>query len=251
MATPAPGLDDVVVDRRAEIPLGTQLVWALRARIGDRRLAAGQRLPGVRELAARFGINVNTARAIYQRLEHDGLIESRQGTGTFVAEGANPDTGVGELAQDAARRARELGVDPRELASALYVAAKPSDPVNEESERRRNLRGQITALEQALIELETANPGLLAPPKQSARMAGPRLLSADELEQVRDWLVRRLTDARLALDAYKAQTAEPAASQPKAKTATATAKQAADQRSAPKTRGSASPPRPSARPSIA
>ena len=72
-------LDDLKIDRDGEIPIGVQLAWALRARIGDGRLAPGQRLPGLRELAEMLGINANTARAVYQRLEQEGLIDSHQG----------------------------------------------------------------------------------------------------------------------------------------------------------------------------
>jgi DNA-binding transcriptional regulator YhcF (GntR family) len=195
------GLEDANVDRHAEIPVGTQLVWALRARIADGRLAPGERLPGVRELADRFAINANTARAIYQRLEREGLVESRQGTGTFVGDAANERLGLGDLTADAARRARELGVDPRELAAALYVAPEPPPSAAGDPERRRQLRRQIAALEQALTEIESSNPGLLAPPASGPRLAGPRLLDVAELEQVRGRLMRRLAEAQIALDA--------------------------------------------------
>jgi GntR family transcriptional regulator len=194
----------LAVDRRGEIPVGTQLVWGLRARIADGRLAAGQRLPGVRDLAGMFDVNVNTARAIYQRLEREGLIESRQGMGTFVAATSGARPGVGELAQEAARRARELGVDPRQLATALYMSSERHPPVEQDRERRRELRAQIAALEAALAEIEVSHPGLLPMSTRGPRMAGPRLLDSEELEQVRARLVRRLTDAQVALDASTA-----------------------------------------------
>jgi DNA-binding transcriptional regulator YhcF (GntR family) len=210
---PVDDLREVSMDRGGDIPIGTQLVWALRARIGDGRLAPGQRLPGVRELAERFAINANTARAIYQRLEREGLVESRQGTGTFVGHAADERSGLRDLTADTARKARELGVDPRELATALYVTGEPASVPGNGSARRQQLRGQIAALEQALVEIETHNPGLLAPPEPAPRMAGPRLLSTEELEQVRARLVRRLADAQLALDA-STETSAVAASSP-------------------------------------
>jgi DNA-binding transcriptional MocR family regulator len=39
----------------------------------------------VRELAIEAGVNVNTVRSVYGRLENDGLVRSEQGRGTFVA----------------------------------------------------------------------------------------------------------------------------------------------------------------------
>jgi DNA-binding transcriptional regulator YhcF (GntR family) len=198
--TPSPeaqlDLDDLKIDRDGEIPIGVQLAWALRARIGDGRLAPGRRLPGLRELAEMLGINANTARAVYQRLEQEGLIDSRQGTGTFVASVTQEPSAVGQIAADAAQQARRTGVDPREVAAALYVTAEPaSDATAQAADRRRELRTQIAALEQALSELQARHPGLIPTPSKPLRHAGPRLLSVEDLERVRTELVRRLAAA--------------------------------------------------------
>ena len=231
-------LDDLKINREGEVPIGVQLAWALRARIGDGRLAPGQRLPGLRELAELVGINANTARAVYQRLEQEGLIDSRQGTGTFVASLAKESSAIGQIAADAAREARRTGVDPREVAAALYVTTEPpphaqaraasatepllhararaagatagsTDPPEgatapsaaRAAERRRELRGQIAALEQTLLEIQALNPGLIPAPSKPSRHAGPRLLSVAELERVRAQLVRRLAEAEPLLEA--------------------------------------------------
>ncbi len=77
-AAGSPGLD-IAVDRDAEIPIGVQLAWALRSRIRDGSFEPGQRLPGLREVAEATGVNVNTVRSVYQRLEHEGLIDSKVG----------------------------------------------------------------------------------------------------------------------------------------------------------------------------
>ena len=73
------------VDRESGVPIGTQLAWALSERISEGSLKVGDQLPSVRELAAEAGVNVNTVRAVYARLERDGLVRSEQGRGTFVA----------------------------------------------------------------------------------------------------------------------------------------------------------------------
>lgn len=199
------GLLDFAVDRNAEVPIGVQLVWALRARIRDGRLEPGQRLPGLRELAEALEINANTVRAVYQRLEHEGIIESQRGSGTFVA--TDPPTqhsAAGTIAANAAREAHETGVDPREVAAALYVEVEPAARAaapDEHAERRRRLRTQIAALEQALAELEVAHPGVLAPSGATRGRRGPRLLGVAELEQVQTHLVRRLAALQVAVDA--------------------------------------------------
>jgi DNA-binding transcriptional regulator YhcF (GntR family) len=198
-------LDDLKIDRDGEIPIGVQLAWALRARIGDKRLLPGQRLPGLRELGEMLGINANTARAVYQRLEQEGLIDSRQGTGTFVAKVTHEPSAVGQIAADAAQEARRTGVDPRQVAAALYVTteAPAADAAAQAAERRRELRAQIAALEQTLSEIQAHHPGLIPAPAKPLRHAGPRLLSVKELERVRAELVRRLAAAEPLLDAPK------------------------------------------------
>jgi DNA-binding transcriptional regulator YhcF (GntR family) len=214
-------LPAVPSDPHGEVPIGVQLAWALRARIGDGRLIAGERLPGLRELAEALGINANTARAVYQRLEQEGLIDSRQGTGTFVAGPAGGRSAeAGQIAADAALRAQSTGVDPREVAAALYVAVPGADanaargaPAAAQSraaERRRELRGQIAALEQTLSEMQMLHPSLIPAPAEPARRAGPRLLSVEDLEEIRTDLLHRLAEAEPLLQAAQPQQDEAA-----------------------------------------
>jgi GntR family transcriptional regulator len=205
------------VDRDGEIPIGVQLGWALRSSIREGWFAPGERLPGLRELAERTGVNVNTVRAVYQRLEREGLIDSRQGSGTFVAPEPAQSSAVALIAADAAREAHATGADPREVAAALYVAL-PQTPSGtatgsgdgtmgektsaEEAivEHRRTLRAQIATLERAIGEIEAEHPGV-APRSTATRSGpGPTLLSAEELEQVRSTLVRRLATVQTAID---------------------------------------------------
>ncbi len=75
------------IDPGDELPVGLQLTWRLRALIATGRLRSGERLPSFRRLADWAGVNVNTVRAVYAGLEREGLVVSRQGQGTFVAEG--------------------------------------------------------------------------------------------------------------------------------------------------------------------
>jgi DNA-binding transcriptional regulator YhcF (GntR family) len=195
------GLGGVVVDREADVPIGVQLAWSLRARIGTGELVPGQRLPGLRDLAEAAGVNVNTVRAVYQRLEQEGFVDSQQGSGTFVASAARPLSAAGTIAAEAAREARDTGVDPREVAAALYVAQDcPVEPEDPAPTRRRLLRAEIAALERTLGEMEAAHPGAAPPPTQLRGVNGPMLLGAGELERVRGLLVRRLSALQEAID---------------------------------------------------
>jgi DNA-binding transcriptional regulator YhcF (GntR family) len=188
------------VDRTAEVPIGIQLVWSLRTRIGQGDFTPGQRLPALRDLADSTGVNVNTARAVYQRLEQDGLIESHQGSGTFVAS-PRGSADASAIAASAARRARKAGIDPRDVAAALYVSGSPVSPAAEApAGQQALLRAQITALERALGQIEAEYPSMAPPPSPTRSASGPKLLGAEELEQERAQLVRRLATMQVAID---------------------------------------------------
>jgi DNA-binding transcriptional regulator YhcF (GntR family) len=207
------------LERAGELPVGAQLTWRLRVLIASGQLGAGDRLPGVRELASGAGVNVNTARAVYARLEEDGLIVSRHGLGTFVAAGAPTSPDLERLAAEAADSARASGVDPRDLARAIYAGSGPRAPLAASSGRvtaepmpaerletdgderlgRRELRRQIARLEAQLASYpaEARKPGepihpLLRPKEHVAGMA--------ELETTRDELMERLRQAREAAE---------------------------------------------------
>src|SRR3954454_4104466 len=93
------------LDREAEVPVGVQLAWALRNAIRAGALAPGQRLPALRELADELGVNPNTLRSVYGRLEAEKLIETRHGSGTFVAAKAGDPPELNALVARPARAA--------------------------------------------------------------------------------------------------------------------------------------------------
>jgi DNA-binding transcriptional regulator YhcF (GntR family) len=252
-------LEAVVIDRDGEVPVGVQLAWTLRARIGEGRPGPGERLPGLREMAETSGLNVNTVRSVYQRLEHEGLIDSQQGSGTFVAAAPRPHSLASSIAARAARAAVETGVDPREVAAALYVSPSSGErpAVGRGAERRRALREQIAALELTLGDMEVAHPGLV--PARSRRRAGPgpSLPSAVELEQVRTQLLRRLLLLRDRIDDERVsqgqQAAPPGRAQRAAVKSARPLKQAGDPKATGKSDGPkrTHSPRPSTRPAPA
>lgn len=74
----------VSVDPRDRTPIYAQLERALRAAIATARLAAGDQLPTVRQLAVELSVNANTVARVYAELERAGILETRRGVGTFV-----------------------------------------------------------------------------------------------------------------------------------------------------------------------
>jgi DNA-binding transcriptional regulator YhcF (GntR family) len=212
-----PPLEDLAlaIDRDAEIPIGVQLTWAIRTQIGEGRRLPNERLPALRDLAAAIGVNVNTVRAVYARLESEGLIESQHGSGTFVA--ASPAWGLAarHIARDAAREARAAGTDPRDVAAALYVSGLAAGTTGEEASRRQRLRTQIAALERTASEIEAEHPGL-ATRLAAAEAGGPSMLDAEELETMRRGMVHRLAALQAAIDRKRADEDRPGDPAPRA-----------------------------------
>jgi GntR family transcriptional regulator len=180
------------IDHEDELPVGIQLTWRLRALIATGRLAAGERLPSFRQLAGWAGVNVNTVRAVYEGLEAEGLVVSHQGQGTFVAEGVDATPELEEIAADALRRAREAGLSQRELAE-VAMACVSMDAESETLEVRHELRRQIARLEAELATYVRDLSGDLptAPRRAEAHVAG-----VQELEQTRDTLIAKLSEAQ-------------------------------------------------------
>lgn len=207
-------------DSGAELPVGIQLSWRLRALIATGRLASGDRLPSFRRLAEWAGVNVNTVRAVYAGLEDAGLVISRQGQGTFVADGIEQAPELEEIAGDALRRVRDAGLDPSDLvvvATACASMGEDEDPdsdaqalpdLAEESEAievRHELRRQIARLE---IELASYARDLPDDMPTATRFSKAHVAGVEELEQTRDTLIAQLSEAQRAAELRARQLAE-------------------------------------------
>jgi GntR family transcriptional regulator len=68
------------------VPVYLQLIEQVKHAIDVGALRPGDQLPAIRRVAEDVVINPNTVAKAYRELEHDGVIELRQGTGAFVAE---------------------------------------------------------------------------------------------------------------------------------------------------------------------
>jgi GntR family transcriptional regulator len=208
-------LNPFAIDPSDELPVGLQLSWRLRALISTGQLGRGERLPSFRHLAGLAGVNLNTVRAVYEGLEADGLVVSRQGQGTFVAEGVEAAPQLEEIAAEALRRASDAGLDPREFAVVAMAcvsisgdgggrvpAAPPSglpdlDEESEAIEVRQELRRQIGRLE---AELASYTRDLTAELPTAPRRAVAHVAGVQELEQTRDTLIAQLSEAQKAAE---------------------------------------------------
>jgi GntR family transcriptional regulator len=80
-------------------------------------LRPGEQLPGIRPLAEELVINPNTVAKAYRELEHEGIVELRQGAGAFVAAKKLTDTiraGQG-IVGEAIEKLRARGVTDDEI----------------------------------------------------------------------------------------------------------------------------------------
>jgi DNA-binding transcriptional regulator YhcF (GntR family) len=176
------------VDRTSTVPLGIQLVDRIKGAIAAGRPAPGERLPSVRELAEGAGVNVNTVRAAYARLEAEGLVRSEHGRGTFVAKAEPADASTlsrSELrAQIAALEATlarlpppPLGTedDPRRPVAALLSTDELLEVRRRLLERLGRLDTERTALIESLEQLGVDTP---AAETSASRRATPSLAGA-------------------------------------------------------------------------
>ncbi|MFD8143771.1 GntR family transcriptional regulator [Streptomyces sp. NPDC059708] len=130
------------IERRSGLPAYLQIVQQVEQALRMGALAEGDKLPTAAQVAATTKVNPNTTLKAYRELERAGLVEVRQGSGTFITRSlATPQTApesplrarLGEWV----REAREQGLTARDV-STLFdtvlgehypVAAPPSRPV--------------------------------------------------------------------------------------------------------------------------
>jgi GntR family transcriptional regulator len=67
------------------VPVYRQIIDQVRGGVASGALTPGDQLPTVRQLAVDLSINPNTVVRAYRELELGGLLETNQGTGTFIS----------------------------------------------------------------------------------------------------------------------------------------------------------------------
>jgi GntR family transcriptional regulator len=108
-------------------PMYLQIMEQIRARIAAGDWPAGKELPSIRALAAALNVSVITIKRAYLDLENEGVIVTRHGKGSFVADvnGLAGELREAQLEQHLAEAAgigRELGLSSEDLAARLRRA---------------------------------------------------------------------------------------------------------------------------------
>jgi GntR family transcriptional regulator len=111
------------IDPESKVPIYVQVEEQIRALIAAGQLRPGEQLPTIRELAADLRVNYNTVSRAYLELDHDGVISTQRGRGTFVA--GVPDEEqmtrtrrrkLHSIVRSSLDEARMLGYQPGEIA---------------------------------------------------------------------------------------------------------------------------------------
>lgn len=76
-----------ILDPKAGVPFYRQIIDQIRFGIASGSLSIGEQLPTVRALAVELKVNLNTVAKAYKELEIQSILETQQGTGTFVSGG--------------------------------------------------------------------------------------------------------------------------------------------------------------------
>jgi GntR family transcriptional regulator len=74
------------LDEASGVPVYRQLMDQIQGGIASGSLRAGDQLPTVRQVAVDLAINPNTVMRAYRELEIRGVLETQQGTGTFISD---------------------------------------------------------------------------------------------------------------------------------------------------------------------
>ncbi len=122
------------LDLASGVPVYRQLIDQVRNGIALGSLHAGNQLPTVRQTAVDLAINPNTVVRAYRELEILGVIETYQGTGTFVSSQKQPRNGIEQQRQldqivtDLVARAGAAGFSAEDLLARLQELTQRKSP---------------------------------------------------------------------------------------------------------------------------
>lgn len=113
------------LDARSGVPVYRQIIDQVQAGIASGNLVSGEQIPTVRQAAVDLAINPNTVLRAYRELEIRGVLDTHQGTGTFISERQVPqddaerDRQLEQLVSEFVARAGAGGFTVRELTDRL------------------------------------------------------------------------------------------------------------------------------------
>lgn len=121
------------LDLQSGVPVYRQIMDQVRAGMASGSLAAGDQLPTVRQLAVDLAINPNTVARAYRELELGGLLETHQGTGSFISAqkirrpDAERERQLTQIVGDCVSRAGAMGFSIDDVIEQLRKSASESN----------------------------------------------------------------------------------------------------------------------------
>ncbi|AIU81051.1 MULTISPECIES: GntR family transcriptional regulator [Bacillus] len=105
-------------------PIYLQIADRVYYRLIRSELSPGDKLPSVREMAVQMKVNPNTIQRTYSEMERLGIVETRRGQGTFIAERSDLKAELKDrLTKDVFKRfiqeMAELGLSPEEMLDGI------------------------------------------------------------------------------------------------------------------------------------
>ena len=130
--------ESFIISQADKRPMYLQIMEQIKQRVAVGDWAAGKPIPSIRQLAVDIGVSVITVKRAYLELEHEGVIVTRQGKGSFVASDSEVGTRIREqeLAQQleqAARSAALLGLSPKDLEKRIRASYERVTEAEKES----------------------------------------------------------------------------------------------------------------------
>lgn len=122
------------LDSQTGVPVYRQLIDQVQAAIALGALQTGDQLPTVRQVAVDLTINPNTVIRAYREMEIRGILDTQQGSGTFIAERNveyskdERERKLSQLAEEFVSRAGSAGFSVKELLNALHKLAPEDGP---------------------------------------------------------------------------------------------------------------------------
>lgn len=123
---------DVVISHADRRPMYLQIMEQMRQRIAVGDWPPGHEIPSIRAMAVATNVSVITVKRAYLELERAGVIVTRQGKGSFVANNVDlsrqlKHEELDEHLRAAAEIGKHLGLTADDLAQRLREAAEPQD----------------------------------------------------------------------------------------------------------------------------
>ena len=119
------------LDASSGVPFYRQIIDQVLLAVGEGRIKPGTQLPTVRQLAVDLSVNLNTVAKAYREMEIRGIVQTQQGTGTFIAERTGSKTrekrkAMQDLVDRLIANGEALGIPIEDLVEALSERAEQS-----------------------------------------------------------------------------------------------------------------------------